>query len=326
MKDPYTVLGVARGASQDEIKSAYRKLARSMHPDVNQNDPGAEDKFKDISGAYDLLSDPQKRARFDRGEIDAAGNEHRGFRPGTGPYGARGAYRGASGNDGRSGGFGRFDFESTFGEDDLFSEMFRRASRGQGGPGAGTAGAAGAGPRPVRGQDAQYRLKVTFEEAALGSTKRITLTNRKTLDVRIPPGSEDGRSLRLKGQGADGSNGGAAGDALVEIGVKEHAFFRRDGINVVVDVPVTLQEVVLGGKITVPTLEGKVSVTVPEGSNTGTVLRLRGKGIPQENGQRGDLLVRLGITLPDPEDPKLKTLVKKLKDPETDPREQAGMV
>jgi DnaJ-class molecular chaperone len=313
MKDPYTVLGVARSASQDEIKSAYRKLARAMHPDVNRDDPKAEDKFKDVTAAYDLLSDKDKRARFDRGEIDAQGNE-RGFRPGGAGAGFRGR---RSAGAGAGGGYGGFRFDSSmFGDDDIFSDMFRQASRGPGGPGAG----------PRKGVDNQYRLKVSFEEAALGCTKRITLTNRKTLDVRIPPGSEDGRTLRLKGQGGEGTAGGPAGDALVEIGVKEHAFFTRDGANVILELPVTLKEAVLGAKVTVPTLEGKVSVTVPEGSNNGATLRLRGRGIPVENEVRGDLLVKLVLTLDDPKDPKLAAAVKKLKDPEVDPRVKAGMV
>ncbi|WP_413206064.1 DnaJ C-terminal domain-containing protein [Rhodospirillum sp. A1_3_36] len=317
MRDPYTVLGVQRSASPEEIKSAYRKLARTMHPDVNRNDPKAEDKFKEISGAYDILADPKKRARFDRGEIDAQGNE-RGFRPGPGAGGFR-SRRGAAGGGGAGAGFGGFNFDSMFADDDIISDMFRQASRGPGGPGA-------QGARPQRGQDAQYRLKVAFEEAALGCTKRITLTNRKTLDVRIPPGWEDGKTLRLKHQGSDSPNGGPKGDALVEIGVKDHAFFKRDGLNVTLTLPVSLKEVVLGAKVTVPTLDGKVTVTVPEGSNTGATLRLRGKGIPGENDTCGDLLVKLSITLDDPQDAKLVSLVKKLKDPEVDPREKAGML
>ncbi|MCF8480341.1 MAG: J domain-containing protein [Rhodospirillum sp.] len=317
MRDPYTVLGLARNASPEEIKSAYRKLARTMHPDVNRDDPKAEDKFKEISGAHELLSDPQKRARFDRGEIDAQGNE-RGFRPGPGA--GAGGFRGRRGAAGGGGprpgaGFGGFNFDSMFADDDVISDMLRQASRGPGGPGA----------HPQRGQDAQYRLKVTFVEAALGCTKRITLTNRKTLDVRIPPGWEDGKAMRLKGQGGESPNGGPKGDALVEIGIKDHAFFKREGQNVALTLPVTLKEAVLGAKVAVPTLEGKVSVTVPEGSNSGATLRLRGKGIPGENDVRGDLLVKLSITLDDPKDDKLVSLVKKLKDPDIDPREKAGL-
>nr|WP_242390556.1 J domain-containing protein [Pararhodospirillum photometricum] len=312
MKDPYTVLGVARTATQDEIKNAYRKLARSMHPDVNPEDPRAEERFKEVSSAYALLGDPARRTRYDKGEIDAQGNE-RGART----HSSRG-YNSRWTGGARSEGFG---FESAFGEEDVFSDVFRRSSRG-----SGASSGAGAGIRPQRGQDAQYRLKVTFEEAALGCTKRITLTNRKTLDVRIPPGWEDGRTLRLKGQGAAGIAGGPAGDALVEIGVREHPVFRREGRNVIADIPVTLREAVLGARITVPTLEGKAVVTVPEDSNTGTLLRLRGKGIPADDAVRGDLLVRLSITLPDPSDPRLKAMVRKLKDPDADPREKAGLI
>ncbi|GEO81320.1 DnaJ C-terminal domain-containing protein [Pararhodospirillum oryzae] len=315
MRDPYVVLGVARTATPDEVKNAYRKLARSMHPDVNRSDPRAEERFKEVSSAYHLLSDPQRRARFDRGEIDAQGNE-RTYRPGPGTGGFGFRSRRPAGDRGEG-----FKPGAGFGEDDLFSDMFRRASRG-----AGDANGAGAGLRPQRGQDAHYRLKVSFEEAALGCTRRITLTNRKTLDVRIPPGWEDGHTLRLKGQGAAGIAGGAAGDALVEIGVREHPVFRRDERNVIAEIPVTLREAVLGARITVPTLEGLVTLTVPEDSNTGTVLRLRGKGIPAEDAVRGDLLVHLRIVLPDPADPRLKAVVRKLKDPDVDPRTKAGLI
>lgn len=335
MRDPYAVLGLTRKAGADDIKAAYRTLARRLHPDVNRSDPRAEERFKEVSAAYDLLSDPKKRARFDRGEIDADGTE-RGFRSGAGA-GASGFGFRSSRRSGRGESYG---FDSGFFDDDTaFSDMFRRAGgrdktagagsgqRSGSGGGSGKAGGAeGAGFRPRRGQDAHYRLKTSFEEAALGCTKRITLTNRKTLDVRIPPGTEEGRVLRLKGQGADGFHGGEPGDALVEIGVRPTPVFKREGDSVVVEVPVTLKEAVLGGRITVPTLEGRAVVTVPEHANTGTMLRLRGKGIPAEAGARGDLLVRLSITLPDPADPKLKALVKKLKDPEDDVREKAGLI
>lgn len=347
MKDPYSVLGVPRQASPEEIKTAYRRLARRLHPDVNRNDSTAEERFKEVSAAYDLLSDARKRARYDRGEIDASGAE-RGGRPGARPGGGAGfrSRRNTSGSgsgtgsnsggasDGAAGGFG---FDSFF-DDEAFADLFRRASQGrsdagegrdpksgpgQAGkrPGSGPGAGAQPPPRPQRGQDAHYRLKVSFEEAALGCTKRITLTNRKTLDVRIPPATEDGRVLRLKGQGAEGYHGGAAGDALVEIGIRPHPVFRRDGDAVVAEIPVTLREAVLGSRITVPTLEGKAAVTVPEHSNTGTVLRLRGKGIPHDGAARGDLLIHLRIVLPDPADPRLKAMVKKLKDPQSDPRE-----
>ncbi len=305
MRDPYTVLGVSRTASQDEIKSAYRKAARTMHPDVNKSDPKAEDKFKELSQAYHLLSDAKLRARFDRGEIDAQGNE-RGF-SGARRGGRAGGAGGYTRSGRATGGAYGFDFNNMFDDNDIFSDMFRRAGQGAGGPNMGQ-------DAPRKGTDAQYRLKVSFEDAALGTTRRITLTNRKTLDVRIPPGTEDGKTLRLKGQGNEGTNGGPHGDALVEIGVLPHPLFHRDGTTVTADIPVTLTEAVMGGKITVPTLEGKVVLNVPEGSNTGSVLRLRGKGIPGADGTRGDLMITLKIVLPDPNDPKLKSAVKKLKD------------
>lgn len=299
MRDPYQVLGVSSSASPEEIKAAYRKLARTLHPDLNPDNALAEEQFKEASAAYDLLSDPAKRGRFDRGEINADGSPRA-------PFGGR-AKAGAAGA-GRAGSQGRrsWSFDSMFGEDDLFSDIFSRASKGPGGR-QNTA--------PQRGADANYRLHISFEEAALGCTRAVSLTNGKKVTVKVPPGSEDGKILRLKGMGAPGSLGGADGDALVELRLKPHPLFTRDGQDVIAEVPVTLAEAVLGEKIMVPTIDGRVQVTIPEGSNTGTTLRLRGKGLPPatEGGERGDQLVRLKIVLEDPADPKLKSLVKKMK-------------
>ncbi|MBE1237269.1 J domain-containing protein [Phaeovibrio sulfidiphilus] len=322
MRDPYTILGVPRTANHSEIKKAYRKLARTRHPDLNPDDPKAEEAFKEISAAYSLLSDEQKRARFDRGEIDAEGNE-KGFGGGWGPGGPRGPQGSSrtwqrSANPGGPGRPGDFRFDSIFGDldEDLFSDLFSGGGRG----GARRASA----PKPERGGDTHYRLRISFEEAALGATRRITLTNRKTLDIQIPPGWEDGAQLRLKGQGTPGIAGGASGDALVEVKIKPHPVFVRDGFDVVANIPVTLKEILLGAKIVVPTLEGKASVTIPEDSNTETVLRLRGKGIPHGEA-RGDLLIRLVIILPEPPDETLKACVKNMPDPEEDPRTKAGI-
>ncbi|WP_299439198.1 J domain-containing protein [uncultured Rhodospira sp.] len=310
MKDPYAVLGVPRSASADEIRRAYRRLARTMHPDVNPGDPEAEDRFKELSAAHDVLADPDKRARFDRGEIDAQGQDRPfGFRhhPGAGPRTAKGRAR-------SDGGF-HFHFEDLFKGADSFEDIFARAqSAKHRATGAGGGGAQGHG-RPQRGGDAQYRLRVPFEDAALGTSRRITLTTGKTLDVRVPPGTENGSTLRLRGQGNPGHHGGEAGDALVEILVKDHPVFRRAGDDVIAEVPVSLREAVLGAKITVPTLSGRVAVTVPEGSNTGATLRLRGKGLPRKDGTgtdaRGDQLVRLRIVLEDADDEALRAFVRK---------------
>jgi len=313
MKDPYAVLGVPRSASADDIKRAYRRLARTMHPDVNPDDPKAEDRFKELSAAHDVLADPEKRARFDRGEIDGQGQDRPfGFRRHAGP-------RTAKGRAESDGGF-HFHFEDLFKGADSFEDFFARAqSAKHRATGGGEGGGAGAGARgharPRRGGDAQYRLRVSFEDAALGTSRRITLTTGKTLDVRVPPGTENGATLRLRGQGNPGHQGGEAGDALVEILVKDHPVFRRAGDDVIAEVPVSLREAVLGAKITVPTLTGRVAITVPEGSNTGATLRLRGKGLPRKDGTgtdtRGDQLVRLRIVLEDADDEALRAFARK---------------
>ncbi|MFN3075318.1 MAG: DnaJ C-terminal domain-containing protein [Alphaproteobacteria bacterium] len=305
MSDPYTVLGLKRDASAEEIKQAFRRLARACHPDNHPGDPRAEERFKEVAGAYELLSDPDKRARFDRGEIDAAGHEQ---------------MRRPHPSQGRRGGGSRFsdfnfDFNagSTFSED-IFAEYFG-ARRKKAGP-----------ELRQKGADANYALSVTFEEAIRGTTRRVTLANGKTVDVRIAPGTEDGQKLRLKGQGQPGRFGGVSGDALVEITVEPHPFFVRKGFDLHVDVPVTLKEAILGDKITVPTVDGKVTMNVPRGSNTGTVLRLKGKGVEHGQGQ-GDQLVRLKVVLPEEIDLQLETFIKHWRPADNaDPREKAGLL
>ncbi len=308
MKDPYQVLGVARAASADDIKKAYRKLARSMHPDMNPGNKHAEDRFKDISAAYDLLSDPAKKARYDRGEIDASGAE----RP-RHHYRSHAAGSGAGAGFGGFGGrFRDFDVGGSFDADDILSDIFGRRT-----------GARGRGP--ARGANQHYSLTVSFVDAALGATKRITLPMGKSLDVRIPPGSDDGQTLRLKGQGAPGAGGGAAGDALIELTVEPHPFFKREGRDIHLELPVTLPEAVLGAKVTVPTLEGRVALTVPPGSNTGAILRLKGKGIPGTH-QCGDQYVRLKVMLPDKPDAELQEFLNKwARSHDYDVRGKAGM-
>ena len=302
MKDPYEVLGVARGASAEEIKLAYRALARELHPDVNQGNPRSEDRFKEVSAAYDFLSDADKRARFDRGEIDATGAPRR-----------RGRASHNEAGRGQRAGFG-------FGDnaDDILSELLRRRDKGR----AWSAGTGRAG-QPQPGADARHRLGVTFAEAALGTTKRVTLVTGKSLDVRVPPGAADGQALRLKGQGHPGVQA-ANGDAYVDIAVEPHPFFSRRELDVLVEVPITLQEAVLGGKVTVPTVDGHVALTIPAGSNSGSVLRLKGKGIAGSAG-RGDQLVTLKVVLPD-DDAELRKFVEKWGPRHGyDPRTKAGM-
>lgn len=279
-QDPYQELGVARGASADEIRRAFRKLAKQFHPDANPGDKAAEERFKRISVAFDLLGDADKRKKFDAGEIDADGHETmRGFA--GGPFGAT------------AGGFRGGEFENIdLGE--ILGEMF--GARG-GRPG-------GFGGFPQRGGDVRARLEIDLEEAIAGGKKRISFSDGRTLDVGIPKGAAEGQVLRLKGQGAPGRAG--PGDALIELTVREHAIYKRDGDNLVMDLPVTAPDAILGAKVEAPTPEGPVTLSIPAGSNSGQVLRLKGRGAPGAQGRRGDLLARLVVTLPDRPDAELK--------------------
>ena len=290
MKDPYTVLGVARTATADEIKQAYRKLARELHPDVKPGDRRAEERFKDVTAAYDFLSDTGRRAQYDQGEIDASGAPRRHARGGA--------------HGGRSG----------FGDDadDILAELLRRRDKGRARWNAGGSwGGAESGSRAgaQRGEDAHHSLSVAFAEAAAGATRRVTLVTGKSLDVRIPAGANDGQSLRLKGQGHPGAAGGPPGDAFIEIRIQPHPILSRRDLDVLADLPVSVQEAVLGGKVTVPTIDGKVALTIPPGSNSGTVLRLKGKGVAGPQG-RGDQLVTLRVVLPD-NDAEFRKLIEK---------------
>jgi DnaJ-class molecular chaperone len=324
MADPYQILGVPRTSTAAEIKSAYRKLAKKLHPDVNPGRKDIEQKFKEVTAAYDLLSDTEKRARFDRGEIDSQGQE-RGFGSGYGGYGGGngGAWRNA-GNSGRAGngmggGSGGEDPFSAFGGmDDIFAEFMGggRNRRGAGGGARGTS----------RGSDVTYTISVTFAEACLGGKKRVTLGNEKTLDITIPAGIEEGHKLRLKGQGIAG-NSGDAGDAIVEIHIEAHPFFTRKDRDIYLDLPVSLPEAVLGANVTVPTLDGQVAVKVPKGANSGTTLRLKGKGAATAHQAAGDMYVKLKIALPDPVPQDLTDFIEKWgKKNSYDPRKKAGMM
>jgi len=296
MSDPYAVLGVARTASADDIRKAYRKLAKKFHPDLNPGDKAAEAKFKDIGQANDLLSDPEKRRRFDAGEIDASGQEMppRGFYRDAagGPEGRK--YRRGGGN------------ESFVDMGDVFSEMFG-ARRGAGFDGAGFEG----GGFDMSGLPISYSLSVPFLVAARGGKQRVTLPDGRTLDIDIPEGTTDGQTLRLKGQGMPGGDGKPAGDAYVEIRVQPHAFFEPRDNDIHVELPVTLSEAVLGGKVKVPTVGGPVMLNVPAGSNTGSSLRLKGRGLlDRKSGQRGDQYVKLKVVLPEAPDEKLKEFLQ----------------
>ena len=302
MCDPYEVLGVPKSATAEDIKQSYRKLAKKLHPDLNPGNKKAEQSFKEVSAAYDLLSDPEKKARFDRGEIDASGAEQR--QPFYKAY--------AEGEEGAR--YRRFDGDESPFADDLFADLFR------GGPGGGRQ------TIRMRGGDVSYTLEVDFLEAANGITRRVTLADGTTLDVTIPAGTEDGQTLRLKGQGQPGLGGAPAGDAFIEIHIRPHPFFTRTGNDIHVELPVSLAEAVLGGSVNLPTIDGKVALKIPAGSNSGTVLRLKGKGVMnQATRQRGDQLVKLKVVLPDQIDPELKEFVERWsKTHSHDPRSKAG--
>jgi DnaJ-class molecular chaperone len=281
-QDPYLELGVPRSSNAEEIRSAFRKLAKRYHPDANPNDKSAEERFKRISAAFDLLGDEDKRKKFDAGEIDADGREiHRGFQ--GSPFG-QGGFRGGPGA-------GEFD-----GADlgDILGEMFGRSGR---------AGGFGGGFQPPRGNDTRARLEIDLEEAIAGAKRRIGFSDGRTLEVSIPKGAADGQTLRLKGQGAPGRAG--PGDALIEISIRPHPIFRRDGDNLTMDLPVSAPDAVLGAKVETPTPDGPVTLSIPPGSNSGSTLRLKGKGMPGAGGRRGDLLARILVTLPETPDPEL---------------------
>lgn len=295
MADPYSTLGVARGASEKDIKSAYRKLAKELHPDRNKDNPKAAERFSDVTQAYDLLSDKDKRAQFDRGEIDADGNPTMPF--GGGGFGG-GGFRGGGPNGG-FGGQGGFGGAENIDIGDIFEGLFGGGRRGGPGGGGGFGGGGFGGPQQrqaPRGANVEYRLKVPFVDAAVRKDQRITLADGKTIDLKLPAGVEEGTQMRLKGKGEQGPGG--AGDALVTITVDRHAFFKRDGKDVRLDLPISLDEAIGGAKVKVPTVEGPVMLTVAPGSGSGKVLRLKGRGFSTKDGTRGDQLVTLQIDLP----------------------------
>jgi DnaJ-class molecular chaperone len=292
MADLYSKLGIKRGADEAEIKKAYRKLAKELHPDRNQDNPKAAERFAEVTAAYDLLSDRDKRAQYDRGEIDEQGNPR-------GPFGFGG--RGGGGfNPGAGPGGASFEFggdAADFG--DIFEGIFGRG-RGGGGSGARRGGFGGfgtqGGGRPLKGADVNYRLAVPFEDAAALKPQRITLSNGKTIDVKLPNGVETGTQMRLAGQGEEGQGG--RGDAIITVEVRPHRFFRRDEDDVRLDLPVAIDEAVAGAKVKVPTVDGAVMLAVPPNTTSGKTLRLKGRGFHRKDGSRGDQLVTVMIDIP----------------------------
>lgn len=283
--DPYAALGVSRSATADEIRRAYRQLAKELHPDVRPGDKQAEERFKRATAAFNLLSDPVTKGRFDRGEIDADGNERAAF----GARPRQSAHAGAGAGPGPGTGPDAFDLG------DIFSDLF----------GSGIGGARGYAR--MRGRDIRFTLEIDFLDAVNGAKRRISLAEGRTLDVAIPAGVESGQVLRLKNQGGPGVQGGPAGDALVELKVRPHAFFRREGQDIHMDLSISLTEAVEGARVQAPTPSGPVALTIPPGSNTGKVLRLKGKGVAGQ----GDQFVRLQVVLPETVDDDLRKFVKK---------------
>jgi len=301
--DPYAVLGVSHDASQDEIKKAYRKKAKALHPDLHPGDKGKQEEFKRVGAAYDILGDAEKRRSFDAGEIDAAGHE----RP------ERQYYHQYAGADPQ----GRYDSAAGYGDfedvSDIFADLFGRRARGAGGDfGGGPQGAAGTtGARfSARGGDTRYHLDVDFLDAARGAKRTIPLPDARSIELTIPAGVREGQVLRLRGKGQPGIGGGPPGDALIEIGIRPHPLFARDGNDIEIDLPITFDEAVLGARVEVPTISGKVTMTVPKGASSGRRLRLRGKGIRPARGKAGDQVVRVRIVLPEKIDAEMEEIAR----------------
>ncbi|WP_299811418.1 J domain-containing protein [uncultured Roseibium sp.] len=314
MRDPYSVLGVAKSASESDIKKAFRKLAKKYHPDQNKDDPGAQQHFAEANQAYEIIGDKEKRAQFDRGEIDAEGKQRfqahgfDGFEGAAAPGGARGFKA--------TGGGGSFD--------DILNDIFGgfgggRARPGPGagagpGPGAGFTGARAKAPPKTKGRNAEIVARVSLEDMVNSGKTQVTLPSGKTVNVTLPKGVEEGEKIRLKGQGYPGENGGPAGDVMVEIRFRPHKLFEVKGSDLHLDLPLALYEAVLGAKVRTPTLSGAVNLTIPANSSSGKIMRLKGKGLPTKTGGHGDLLVKLQIVMPPNSDDELETLMKAWKE------------
>jgi DnaJ-class molecular chaperone len=311
--DLYQRLGLKRGATEAEIKKAYRSLAKQLHPDRNKDNPKAAERFSQVTAAYDLLSDKDKRARYDRGEIDEDGNPKMPFGGGFG--GGGGAYGGGARPGGpQGGGFegfpgGGFDQAGAADLSDLFEGLFggAQAQGRRGGPGGFGGGFRQRAQPPQKGADIVYRLTVPFVDAATQKPQRVTLADGKTIDVKLPNGLEDGTKIRLSGKGQHGPGG--AGDGIITITIAPHPFFTRDGNDIRVNLPITLKEAVLGAKVKVPTPAGAGMLTVPKGTSSGRVLRIKGRGFTDKAGKRGDQLLTVMIDIP-AADPQLEAFAE----------------
>lgn len=305
MSDLYATLGVSKNASEADIKKAYRKLAKELHPDRNKDNPKVLERFKQVTAAYDILGDKDKKSQYDAGQIDEQGRERA-------PFGFGGQGTGAGG------GAGGFGFSGS--PEDIFQEIFG----GGFGENLRSHGRQRSG-QIRKGANITYALAVDFIDACKGTTKRLSLGD-KTLNVSIPPGIKDGQQIRLAGQGEAGRFGGAPGDALIEVNIKSHPHFNRDDNNILLDLPISLNEAVLGGKVQIPTIHGPVSLNIPKGSSSGKTLRLKGKGITPKGKAKGDQLVRLEIHLPEEADEKLENALQEwAKEKSYNPRKKAGL-
>ena len=336
MRDPYEVLGVPRTAKPEEVKKAFRRLAKKLHPDANKNDAKAAGKFAELNAAYEIVGDDDKRKAFDRGEIDAEGKPRfRGFegfgaRPGAEAAGDEGVFETFSwGPEGLRRGPGGGAGAGAPGIDDVLKEMFGglrgRRGRRAGGGGAQFDFEPGHFGQRERGQDVSAEITITLQESAGGGSRRVLLPNGKEVNVKIPPGLSDGQQIRLKEQGYPGAGGEAAGDVLITVKVAPHPYLKPDGANLRIDIPVTLYEAVLGGKVRVPTMEGAVDLAIPAWTRAGRTFRLKGKGLPIKSGGRGDLYATVRIMLPDTRDPELEELMRKWRDSKPyNPRDDMG--
>ncbi len=301
MNDLYKILEVSRDASSSDIKSAYRKLAKKYHPDTNGDNPQVAEKFKEVSAAYAILGDESQRGRYDRGEIDESGAQVRK----SNPFGFGGR------RSSRSSSFEDFDMDEA---QDIFTDFFRSSSRRRSGRGSGK----NAGESPFersgrkKGLDISYKITIGFEESITGGTRRLTLNDDRNVDIKIPQGIRDGQVIRLAGQGGPAFGEGPKGDALVEIRVAEHPYYRREGLDIHLDLPITLDEAILGGDIEVPTPKGRLTIRIPKNSSTGKRLRLKGKGVKRGD-TTGNMYVSLKVMLPAERDMELEALIKQWK-------------